>query len=159
VTDEVKPLFSLVLAVIVAVLDQLTKWLVSVRMVEFQEIAIVDRFFSLQFVRNPGAAFGMLANKQWLFILVSLAAIAAMAYFLRHPDAKKGTMPWALGLLMGGAVGNLIDRIRFGRVVDFFLFYWKDYSFPNFNVADIAITVGVGLFILHLILTGEKKAA
>lgn len=152
-------MLSIVLAVIVAALDQLTKWLISVRMQEFQDIPVIRGFFSIQFVRNPGAAFGMLENKQWLFILVTLAAVGAMLYYLRTPEGKKGVIPWALGLLMGGAVGNLIDRVRFGRVVDFLLFYWKDYSFPNFNVADIAITVGVGLFILHLILTGENKAA
>lgn len=150
-------MLSILLAVAVVVVDQLTKWLVSARLEEAQEIPVIHGFFSLQFVRNPGAAFGMLANQQWLFILVSVAAIGAMIYFLRNPEARRGTLPWAIGLLLGGAAGNLIDRIRFGKVVDFFLFYHKDWFFPNFNVADIAITVGVGLFILHLILTGEKQ--
>jgi len=146
----------MILAVVVLVLDQLTKWLVMTRMTEFSQIPVIEGFFSIQYVRNPGAAFGMLADQRWLFISVSIAAIAGMIYFLRHPESRAGIVRLALGLLIGGAAGNLVDRIRFGKVVDFFLFYWRDYSFPNFNVADIGITVGVGLFILHLMLTGEK---
>jgi signal peptidase II len=145
------------LAIVVFLLDFVSKWFVAAHMTEFQTIAIIPGFFSLQFVHNPGAAFGMLAHQQWLFVLVTAVAIGAILLFLRHPDSKRGIVPWALALLLGGAMGNLLDRIRFGKVVDFFLFYWKDYSFPNFNVADVAITVGVGLFILHLTLTGEKK--
>lgn len=150
---------TILLALIVFGIDLWTKWLVTSRMTEFQEIPIIANFFSLEFVYNPGAAFGMLANQQWLFITVSIGAIAAMLWFLRHPDAKQGVVPYGLGLLMGGAAGNLLDRIQHGKVVDFLLFYWRDYHFPNFNVADIGITVGVGLIILHLILNGEKEAA
>jgi signal peptidase II len=147
------------LAAAVFLLDFLTKWFVAARMTEFQTIPVIPGFFSVQFVYNPGAAFGMLANQRWLFMLVTLAAVGAIIFFMRLPEAKRGVVPWAMGLLLGGAVGNLVDRMRIAKVVDFFLFYWRDYQFPNFNVADIAITVGVGLFILHLILTGEKKAA
>lgn len=149
----------LLLGIGVLLLDLGTKWLVSTTMTEFQTIPVISGFFSLQFVHNPGAAFGMLANQQWLFILVTVVALGAILIFSRRPEARHGVVPWALGLLLGGAAGNLVDRVRFGKVVDFFLFYWKEYSFPNFNVADIAISVGVGLFILHLSLTGEKKVA
>lgn len=149
-------MWAIVLALFVVALDQGTKWLVSVRLEEFKEYPVIEGFFSLQFVRNPGAAFGMLENQRWLFILVSIGAVCGMLYYLRLPEGKHRMVRWALGLLMGGAVGNLIDRVRFAKVVDFFLFYWRDYVFPNFNVADIAINCGVGLFILHLILTGEK---
>jgi signal peptidase II len=153
----VTPVFSIVLAAIVVALDQLTKWMVLERMNLHNEIPVISGFFSLQFVYNPGAAFGMLANQQWLFILVATTAVGAMLWFLRHPDAQHPVIKVAMGLLMGGAIGNLIDRIRFDKVVDFLLFYWRDYYFPNFNVADIAVTVGVGLFVLHMMLTGEKK--
>ncbi len=135
----------------------LTKWLVTSRMTELQEIKIIDGFFSLQFVHNPGAAFGMLANQQWLFVLVSMGAIGAILYYSRLPEAKVGPVPYALGFLLGGALGNLVDRLRYGKVVDFFLLYWDKYVFPNFNVADIGITVGVGLLILFLTLNGEKR--
>ncbi len=150
--------FALLLAVVVLALDLLTKWLVTTQMQELQEIPIIDGFFSLEFVYNPGAAFGMLAHQQWLFIAVSVGAILGILYFLRQPESRQGVMPWGLGLLLGGAAGNLVDRVRYDKVVDFLLFHWKEYSFPNFNVADIAITVGVGLIMLHLLLTGESKS-
>lgn len=150
-------MFAIIVGLIVLAADQVTKWLVVTRMTEFAEIPVIQGFFSLQFVHNTGAAFGMLSGMRWLFVGVSLVAVGAMLYFVRHPEGKQGLVPLALGLLLGGSVGNLVDRIRFGQVVDFFLFYWRDYSFPNFNVADIGITVGVGLFILHLMLTGEKQ--
>lgn len=152
-------MLSIIVAIVVLGLDRWTKWLVSTKMAEFQEVPVIRGFFSLQYVRNPGAAFGMLAHQQWLFITVSIAAIIGMLWFLRHPEARRGLIPWALGLLMGGAAGNLVDRVLQQRVVDFFLFYYKSYIFPNFNVADIAITCGVGLFILHLLLEGREKTA
>jgi signal peptidase II len=152
-------LTALVLAAVVVGLDLLTKWLVTTRLTEFQETPIIAGFFSLQFVHNPGAAFGILAGQQWLFFVVTTMAVGGILYFLRHPEGKVGLTPWALGLLLGGAVGNLVDRIRYGEVVDFLLFYWRDYHFPNFNVADIAITVGVGLFLLQTLRTGERKSA
>lgn len=133
--------------------------MVTSGMTEFQEIPVIDGFFSLQFVYNPGAAFGMLANQKWLFVVVSLGAVGGILYFMRRPEAKQGVLPLAMGLLLGGAIGNLVDRVRYGKVVDFLLFYWREWSFPNFNVADIGITVGVGLFILHLMLNGEKETA
>ncbi|HEY3365617.1 MAG TPA: signal peptidase II [Symbiobacteriaceae bacterium] len=152
-------MLSIILGILVLLLDQGTKWLVSTRMAEFQEYPVIHGLFSMQFVRNPGAAFGMLAHQRWLFVTVSLVAIGGMLWFTRHPDARRGLVPWALGLLMGGAAGNLVDRVLYGKVVDFFLFYWKGHVFPNFNVADIAINVGVGLFLLHLLLEGREKAA
>lgn len=149
---------SILLGAVVFVLDLWTKHLVATRMHELEEIKIISGFFSLQFVYNPGAAFGVLAHQQWLFITVSLAAIGMMLYvILTRPEARHGVAPWAMGLLLGGAAGNLVDRVRFGKVVDFFLFYWQQYHFPNFNVADIGITVGVGLLILHLALNGESE--
>jgi signal peptidase II len=149
----------MIIAAIAVGLDQLTKWLVMTRMTEFQEIPIIEGFFSLQFVYNPGAAFGILANQRWFFVIVGVIAVGLMFYYLREPASRHWMSALALGLLMGGTIGNLIDRIRTGEVVDFFLFYWKDYYFPNFNVADTCITVGVGFLLLHLFLMGEKPKA
>lgn len=151
-------MLSILIGVVTLGLDIWTKFLVSTRMHELEEIQIIPGFFSLQFVYNPGAAFGFLANQRWLFILVTLIAVAGMLYvILRRPEGRVGVVPLALGLLLGGAIGNLIDRIRFGMVVDFLLFYWRDYHFPNFNVADMGITVGVSLLVLHLTLNGERE--
>jgi signal peptidase II len=152
-------LLAISVALCVFLLDFGTKWLVTTRMTEFQEIHLIPGLFALQVVHNPGAAFGVLANQQWLFISVSLVAVGAILYYIPRPEARVGLVPWALGMLLGGTVGNLLDRIRHGKVVDFFLLYWKHHTFPNFNVADLGITAGVGLFILYLAITGEKKAA
>lgn len=152
-------MWSIIIAAVALLLDQYTKWLVMTRMTELEEVPIIPGFFSLQFVYNPGAAFGMLANQRWFFVLITLAAVGGMLYYLRQQTARHWLSTLALGLLLGGAIGNLIDRLRFSKVVDFLLFYWRDYYFPNFNVADICITVGVGLLILHLLLTGETKDA
>jgi len=151
-------LFPILLALTVLGLDQFTKWLVVTRMAEFETIPVIPGFFSIQFVYNTGAAFGILQNQTWFLVLVATVAAGVILYYLRRPEAKWGVLPLALGLLLGGTLGNLVDRVRFGKVVDFFLFYWKDYRFPNFNVADIGITVGVALLALYLGLTGEKTA-
>lgn len=151
-------MLSILIGAVTLGLDIWTKYLVTTRMYELQEIKIIPGFFSLQFVYNPGAAFGVLANQRWLFIAVTLVAVGGMLYVIaRRPEAREGVVPLALGLLLGGAIGNLIDRIRFGPVIDFLLFYWRDYHFPNFNVADIGITVGVSLLVLHLTLNGERE--
>lgn len=151
------PLKTILLGVCVFLLDLWTKWLVMTRLVAWEQVDLIPGVFALQFVYNPGAAFGMLAHQQWLFISVSVFAVGAILYLMRRPEYQVSPLPVALGLLLGGAVGNLVDRVRYGQVVDFLLLYWQDWRFPNFNVADIGITVGVGLFILHLMLTGEES--
>lgn len=140
-------------------LDQLTKWLVATRMTEFVQVSVIPGFFSLQYVHNTGAAFGMLKNGRWFFVGVAAAAVVGILYYLRQPEARHPLVRVSLGLIMGGAVGNMIDRILVGRVVDFLLFYWRDYYFPNFNVADICVTVGVGLLFLHLLLAERESRA
>ncbi len=152
-------MLSIVVAIVAVVVDQVTKWLVATRMALHSEIEIIPGFFSLQYVHNTGAAFGMLRNGRWFFVAVAALAVAGILYYLRQPESRHPLLRVALGLVMGGAVGNMIDRIATGRVVDFLLFYWRDYSFPNFNVADICVTVGVGLLFLHLVLLERKGTA
>jgi len=152
-------MWSIAIAVVALVLDQASKWLVMTRLTLFEQSPIIPGLFSLQFVYNPGAAFSIFRNQRLFLILIALAAVGGMLYYLRDPENRKGLSGWGMGLLIGGTLGNLTDRIRTGEVVDFLLFYWKDWSFPNFNVADICITVGVGLLILHMLLTGEKRPA
>lgn len=152
-------MLSIVLAIVAVVVDQVTKWLVATRMALHSEIEIIPGFFSLQYVHNTGAAFGMLRNGRWFFVAVAALAVAGILYYLRQPESRHPLLRVALGLVMGGAVGNMIDRIATGRVVDFLLFYWRDYYFPNFNVADICVTVGVGLLFVHLMLVERKSKA
>lgn len=151
-------MFSILLAVAVLSLDQLTKWLVSTHMAELETVEVIPGFFSLQLVHNQGAAFGIMQNQTWLLVAVAVIAAGAIIFYLQQLEGRVGLAPVALGLVLGGTLGNLVDRVRFGQVVDFFLFYWKDYRFPNFNVADIGITVGVALMIIYM-MTGEKRAA
>ena len=136
----------LAVAGVVLALDQVTKFAVQQRMAEGMSIPVWPGVFHLTYIRNPGAAFGLLADQRWLFILVALLLIACVAFLFRQLIQQPPIMRFGAALLVGGAVGNLIDRIRLGKVVDFFDFrIW-----PIFNVADIAICVGVGLILLTM---------
>ena len=126
---------------------------------------LVDGLLSLSHVRNRGAAFGLLSDwdlpyQSVLLSLLSIAALVAIAlYFFRLPAAAR--LPrLALALVLGGAVGNLIDRVRLGYVVDFIHVYWRQHQWPDFNVADSAITIGVTLLVLDILRSpGQEPAA
>jgi signal peptidase II len=139
------------------ILDQLTKLAVLERFRLGESIPILAGFFNLTYIRNTGAAFGLLANADpaWrlpFFILVPVIALVAIAYIFRRVPEQDFRLSSALSLVIGGAVGNLIDRVRFGFVVDFLDFHWRyQYHFPAFNVADTAICVGVGVLMLDLL--------
>ena len=140
----------------VLVLDQLAKYCALQRLPLGRPSTVIDGFFSLTLVLNPGLAFGMLASTptgwRWLVALLSIGALAVLAVVgLRMLPGGGRLTPLALGLIFGGAVGNLIDRGRFGAVVDFLDFYWRGYHWPAFNVADSAITVGVALLALRML--------
>jgi signal peptidase II len=137
-------------AVVVVVLDQLTKFLVV------REFALYDRvpvlpFFDLVRLHNTGAAFSMLAGasgwQNWFFTAVAVVVCGVLLWWFRQLPPDRVLVPLALTLVIGGAIGNLIDRLAYGYVVDFVLLYWRDWSYPAFNVADSAITVGVGLLL------------
>ena len=138
----------------IIVLDQLTKTYIDLSMHLHQSIPIIPGYFNLTYIRNPGAAFGILATSSSGFRLVffaitSLVAIGLLVtIFLRlEPDDWWGQV--TVASIFGGAIGNLIDRLQFGEVIDFLDFYINGYHWPAFNVADTAISVGVcSLFIL-----------
>ena len=141
------------IAFLVIITDQLTKhWIMSGFAIHDQRI-IIPGFFNLVYVTNTGAAFGLLAGsktllRQLFFVGVALFALGVISYAYSQLRNQGRLFVLALGLIAGGAVGNLIDRLRFGSVVDFLDFYLGNYHWPAFNVADSAITVGVTLFIL-----------
>lgn len=141
----------LMLAIIVILLDQLTKALV-VRFFAFAERKVmIPGFFDLTLLYNKGAAFSFLAGaggwQRWFFTILGLAAAVFIIYLLvKHGEQKLFAL--ALALILGGAIGNVIDRLFRSQVVDFLLFYYDRYHFPAFNVADSAITVGACLLIL-----------
>jgi len=147
--------YLLLMAAVVA-LDQATK-AILVRSLDLHEyVPLVDGLLSLSHVRNRGAAFGLLSDwnvpyQSVLLSLLSLGALLAIGYyFLRLPQASR--LPrLALALVLGGALGNLIDRVRLGYVVDFVHAYWRAYQWPDFNLADSAITVGVTLLVIDIL--------
>jgi signal peptidase II len=143
-------------AVVVLVLDLVTKHLVLERLAPGRPVRVIDGIFSLTLVMNPGLAFGMLSETptgwRWLVALLSIGALVVLAVVgLRMLPTGGRLTPFALGLIFGGAVGNLIDRARFGAVVDFLDFYWRGYHWPAFNVADASISVGVVLLALRML--------
>jgi signal peptidase II len=144
-------------AVAVLILDQITKAVALERLRPGVPVPIVDGFFSLTLVMNPGLAFGMLSTTpeawRWVVAALSVVALAVLGWIGARMVATAGW--WAhlaLGMVFGGAVGNLIDRGRFGAVVDFLDFYWRAWHWPAFNVADSAISVGVALLGLSMLL-------
>jgi signal peptidase II len=146
----------LLLVVAVVLLDQATKALI-VRSIGLHDyVPLVDGLLSLSHVRNRGAAFGLLSDwdmphQSVLLAALSLCALGAIgAYFARLPASAR--LPrLALALVLGGAVGNVIDRVRLGYVVDFVHAYWREHQWPDFNVADSAITIGVVLLVLDIL--------
>ena len=145
------------IAGLVVVLDQLTKWLVLANMPLHRSIAIIPGFFNLTHIHNPGGAFGFMATgspglRNLLFLGVATVAMVLIVYFYRSTPRNYPFLAGALALIFGGAVGNIIDRLRFGVVVDFLDFYVGAYHWPAFNVADSAITVGITIFIGHVLL-------
>lgn len=144
----------------IVIADQVTKTEVMETMRLHESIPIVPDFFSLTYIRNPGAAFGLMAGSSTgfrliFFALTSLFAVGLLGMiFLRlREDDWAGQL--SIAGIFGGAVGNLLDRVRFGEVIDFLDFYIGRYHWPAFNVADAAISIGVVVLILHFAL--EKK--
>lgn len=142
-----------IIAAAVVFADQLTKYIVQSSMTEMQSIPVISNVFHLTYILNPGAAFSILADRMWFFIIVTVLAMAAAVYFYYQTDPCKTVLRIGIALFSGGAVGNLIDRIRLGKVVDFFDFrVW-----PVFNVADSFICIGVALICWELLRSSKEE--
>lgn len=147
-------------AVLLGAVDQATKaWTMrNLPLFEFREI--VPGFFGLVHVRNKGVAFSLLSNldSRWVHPFLILATVlalgAVLAYIAYLPS--RGTAPVGMGLILGGAIGNLIDRARLGYVVDFLDLYWRNHHWPTFNVADVGITVGVVLLMIDMAVSPKE---
>lgn len=137
------------IALVVIVADYLTKWWVSSTL-DYQQAVPVLPFFSLVRVHNTGAAFSFLADaggwQRWFFIAMGIIATVIIVRLLKH-HADETRLAFALTLVLGGALGNVIDRVMLGHVVDFLYFHYQDFGWPAFNVADSAITVGAAMLI------------
>jgi len=140
----------------VLALDRLTKWLIEARMSFLDTYRVIPGFFDIVRSENRGVAFGLFndSTSEWrttLLALLAIAAIIGVSIVLWRPDRLDRTSRWGFALILGGAAGNVVDRILWGRVTDFLLFYIRDYQWPAFNVADSAIVVGSSLLALALL--------
>ncbi len=143
-------------------LDQLTKYIAVVHLKNVRTLPLIKEVFHLTYVENPGAGFGIFADFTWLLSLVSALVAAAMIGYVIWKKPRHPMLLCALTFLTGGAIGNLIDRVRLGFVVDFLDFTWI--NFPVFNVADCFVTVGAALLAVYIALisdgaekTGKKE--
>ncbi len=158
-------LVATILASIIVSLDQLTKVLVLSRFKLGESIIVIENFFNLTFVKNYGAAFGFLSQshpefREIFFLAMPPIAMIVIGTLLKKAPADDKMQIYALSSILGGALGNYIDRLRFRYVVDFLDFHWfNQYSWPAFNIADSAIVIGVGVLMYQMYLESKKEKA
>ncbi|MBS7458900.1 signal peptidase II [Coralloluteibacterium stylophorae] len=150
------------LSMLLIALDQLTKWIV-LRTIELHErITVIPGFFDWTLTFNPGAAFSFLSDaagwQRWFFSALAVGISALLAYWLARTPRRDWRTALPFALVIGGALGNLVDRLVHGQVVDFVLVYWRSYYWPAFNLADSAIVVGAVLIVLFSLVPGKAAA-
>jgi signal peptidase II len=140
-------------AALVFAIDRITKWLIDTHVSFFDTYKIIPGFFDIVHSQNRGVAFGIFndSSSEWrttLLVAISVAAVILLSAMLWNAHRLDRLSLWGLSLVLGGAAGNVFDRIVWGRVTDFLLFYIRDYQWPTFNMADTAIVTGCGLLLL-----------
>lgn len=143
--------FYYLIALLVIGLDQLTKWLIAAKMELGESTAVIEDLLYITSHRNRGAAWGILQGQMWFFYAVTIAVVIALIYYIQKMAKNSRILGTALALMLGGAIGNFIDRAVRQEVVDFIHTYIFSYSFPIFNIADAALTIGVGLLIIYML--------
>lgn len=146
----------------VIVLDQISKFVIVSTVPEYGTVPIIEGFFNLVHVRNRGMAFGLMNRpgqgfKFYLLVAATLGAIALILFWFRRIKDEDHKITLGLGLILGGAVGNFIDRVRLGEVIDFLDFYAGPYHWPAFNIADSAITVGILWLAVNILIRKPSK--
>ncbi len=141
----------------VVLADQITKSLISIYLTLYDHITVIEGFFNINHVLNPGGAFGFFATqsegvRKFVFLFLSSIVALFILWLYRQTARSHIFLSYGLALIFGGAVGNLIDRFRFGKVVDFLDFYIGTAHWPAFNIADSAITIGMVILIYHVVL-------
>jgi len=151
----------LALALIIVIIDQFTKTLI-LGYYKLGDATYVTSFFNVVRAHNTGAAFSFLADhsgwQRWLFTGIGVAAAVFIVWMLKSHAGQK-LFSFAMACILGGAIGNVIDRVVYGHVVDFLLFYWRDWYFPAFNLADVGISCGAVLLVLDELLRARKPRA
>ena len=147
---------------VVLVLDQLSKYLIEKHVGMYEVIPVIPQFFNITRVRNRGAAFGILSGAPALwrsafFIVVTLVAVAVIAVLIKKTQER--LLVFSFSLIAGGALGNVIDRVRYGEVVDFIDWHVRAHHWPSFNVADSAITIGVCLLAIDMLFKKPQDTA
>jgi signal peptidase II len=140
----------------IVLIDQISKAIILHSIPLYHSIPVIPGFFNITFILNPGGAFGFLAKqdsdlRHFFFLGVTSMAICFIFYLYRKTPQTHPMLATAFALIFGGAIGNLIDRFRFEKVIDFLDFYLGSYHWPAFNVADSAISVGIAIFLFHLV--------
>jgi signal peptidase II len=157
-----KYLILIVVFWVVFIFDQITKAYVSRTLPKFQSVEVIENFFHITHVRNTGAAFGLLAGpvhplRTTLFIVISGIAIGTILLIYRKIEENDTLHALAFSLLLGGAAGNLVDRVWMGHVIDFLDLHWYDHHWPAFNFADSAICGGIGLILLNMVMGARRS--
>jgi signal peptidase II len=154
---EVTFVFYYILALFVIALDQLTKWLIVKNLELGESIKVIEDFLYITSHRNRGAAWGILQGQMWFFYVITVVVIIGIVIYIQKAAKGKMLLGVSLGLMLGGAIGNFIDRVFRKEVVDFINTYIFTYDFPVFNIADSALVIGVGLLMIQMLL--EERAA
>ena len=138
----------IILTIVFLIIDIVSKLIVSNLMNVHDSVVIIRDFFYITYVRNTGAAWSMFAGKTWLLIIVSLVIIGFICFYIYKNKHKSKIELVGYSLVLGGAIGNFLDRVIYGYVIDFFDFYIFGYNYPIFNIADIFIVIGVMILVL-----------
>lgn len=146
-----------IIATIIIAIDQFTKWLVVKHMELYEQIPIIENFFYLTSFRNKGAAWGILQDQMIFFYIITVIVLIGVIYYLHQYGKDNKLFGVALSFILGGAIGNFIDRLFRKEVVDFLDFIIFSYDYPIFNIADSALVVGVGLVVITIFLDEKKK--
>lgn len=150
-------MLPLLIGIAITLIDQVTKFLVDWNFDLHESVPIVPGLFDLRYIRNTGAAWGLFAGGQFWLAMLSVVVLLALVIFRRSFFADGLTDRVAFGLIIGGIVGNFIDRVRLKYVIDFLDFHWHGQHFPAFNVADAAICCGVALYMIAQLLMARRQ--
>ncbi|EEK88074.1 Lipoprotein signal peptidase [Bacillus thuringiensis IBL 200] len=145
-----------VIALFVIAIDQISKWLIVKNMELGTSIPIIDNVLYITSHRNRGAAWGILENKMWFFYIITVVFVVFIVFYMKKYAKTDKLLGISLGLILGGAIGNFIDRVFRQEVVDFIHVYIFSYNYPVFNIADSALCIGVVLIIIQTLLEGKK---
>ncbi|WHY02311.1 signal peptidase II [Neobacillus sp. DY30] len=144
-------MFYYLIAIFIIILDQVTKWMIVTKMYLGESIPIIEDFLYITSHRNRGAAWGILQGQMWFFYVITAIVIIAIIYYMQKEAKGKWLLGVSLAFMLGGAIGNFIDRLLRKEVVDFIHTYILNYNFPVFNIADSALVIGVVLLMIQML--------